>query len=102
MALVKKRTMTERSLAACQANGRRSRGPTTPEGKARSALSNLRHGFYSRTGSDALRALSKHPTEFNDLLASLNKSSRAKIWNFANYWLRSRNEAPTKETTSKA
>jgi len=101
MSLVKKHAMTERSLAACRANGRRSRGPKTPEGKARSAASRLRHGFYSRTGADALRALSEHPTEFRSVLATLDKTAREKIWNFANYWLRAENAGLEKKDVKK-
>jgi hypothetical protein len=48
----------------------------------------LRHGFYSQTAPEALRLLSEYATEFASLIATLDKDSRAKIWNFAYYLLR--------------
>ena len=38
MALTEKRKMTQKNLAAHRSNGPQSRGPATPEGKARAAL----------------------------------------------------------------
>ncbi|MGD1102613.1 MAG: hypothetical protein ABSA59_11150 [Terriglobia bacterium] len=92
MSLIKKRTMTPAALAACRANARRSHGPVTPEAKDRARAYRLIHGFYSRTAPDALRLLSEYPTEFASLLATLDKDSRAKIWNFAYYLLRKKQQ----------
>jgi hypothetical protein len=52
----------------------------------------LRHGFYSRTAPEALRVLSEYPIEFASLIATLDKDSRAKIWNFAYYLLRKKQQ----------
>jgi len=90
MPLVKKPTMTAAALAARRANARRSRGPSTPEGKDRARLGKMRHGRYSRIGPEALRLLSEHATEFASLIATLDNNSRAKIWNFAFYLLRNK------------
>ena len=92
MSLIKKRTMTPAALAACRANARRSHGPVTPEAKDRARAYRLIHEFYSRTAPDALRLLSEYPTEFASLLATLDKDSRAKIWNFAYYLLRKKQQ----------
>jgi len=57
------------------------------------------HYRYSTpTGADALRTLGEHPTEFGYLLASLDRESRRKIWKFATYCLRVKNEAEEKKT----
>jgi hypothetical protein len=92
MSLVKKRTMTPAALAACRANARRSHGAVTPETKDRARAVMLRHGFYSRTAPEALRTLSEYPTEFASLIATLDKNSRAKVWNFAYYMLRKKQQ----------
>ena len=93
MSLFKKRTMTPAALAACRAKGRCSHGPTAPEAKDRARAFMLRHGFHSRSVPQARRLLSKYTTEFASLLATLDKDSRAKIWNFAYYLLRKKQQA---------
>ena len=71
MSLTTKREMPESSLSAHRVNGRKSRGPATALGKARSAAARLRHGFYSQTRDAALIALGEDPAEYRRLLRSL-------------------------------
>ena len=48
MSLVE-REVTAARVAASQANGKKSKGPTTPEGKARASLNSLKTGAYAKT-----------------------------------------------------
>jgi hypothetical protein len=48
MSLMKKRVVSEARKAASRANGRRSRGPATRQGRERIRAANLRHGLYSQ------------------------------------------------------
>ena len=57
MSLVKSPEMTKRNLAAEQAIGQRSAGPVTRPGKANSAASRVRHGFYSQPRAEAQAGL---------------------------------------------
>jgi hypothetical protein len=50
MSLVEREVTSER-VAASQANGKKSKGPTTPEGKARASLNSLKTGAYAKTDS---------------------------------------------------
>jgi hypothetical protein len=71
MPLTPKRELTEQSLAARRANGRKSRGAVTDSGKARAATANLRHGFYAKDRAKAMVALGEDPKEYARLLSSL-------------------------------
>ncbi len=71
MSLTKKRTLTEKRIAANQANGKRSRGPATPQGRERIRDADLRHGFYSQDQDNALRTLGENPQEFDAVVKSV-------------------------------
>jgi len=71
MSLVKRPRMTEKRLAALQENRKHARGPATAEGRERIRSANLRHGFYSKAGEEALRALGEDPADFRELLEGL-------------------------------
>jgi len=71
MSLIHKQEMTEENLAAHRANGQKTQGPVTPEGKANSAAANLRHGFYCQAPNRALAALGEDPEEYAGLMNSL-------------------------------
>jgi hypothetical protein len=66
--------MTEENLAAHRANGQKTQGPVTPEGKANSAAANLRHGFYCQAPNRALTALGEDPEEYAGLMNSLENN----------------------------
>ncbi len=70
MSLVKKPQMTEANRATRRANGRKSRGATTPAGKERARASNLRHGYYSVIRDEAIEALGEDPARLRALIDS--------------------------------
>ena len=73
MSLLPKRKTTSKGLAANQLNARKSKGAVTPEGRARAAAVNLRHGYYSRAAEAALTALGEDPRNTS---AGWTRSSR--------------------------
>jgi len=67
MSLMKKRTMTDRQKAAARANGSKSQGPATRQGRENIRAANLRHGLYSKAENVALESLGEDPGRFKSL-----------------------------------
>ncbi|MGO9272131.1 MAG: hypothetical protein ACLQOO_18020 [Terriglobia bacterium] len=64
------REMTPAQVAASQANGRKSKGPTTPEGKARVSLNALKTGAYAKTDNarrEIMLRKGENPEDFEQL-----------------------------------
>ena len=74
MSLRKKSKTTEASIAASQANGRRSHGPATPEGRERIRAARTRHGFYSQAEAMALTCLGEDPADLERLRRNLHNN----------------------------
>lgn len=68
------RPRSEAQRAAARANGARSRGPVSPEGKARASRNAFRHGLCS----PAILAPGEDPAAFDRLLADLRAEHRPK------------------------
>jgi hypothetical protein len=71
MSLTRRPSMTAKRIAANRANAKLSRGPSTIEGKVRSVVASVRHGFYAHGQSEVLLALGEDPLQFQELLDSL-------------------------------
>ena len=76
MSLTHAQTMSDKNKEAHQRNARLSHGPSTPEGRLRSALANLRHGFYCDSRREVLLALGEDPDQYRALMAALNDDLR--------------------------
>ena len=76
MSLTKKKTMTQKKIFANQANGKRSHGPATPEGRERIRAANIRHGFYSQAETVALACLGEDPADLERLRKNLHDDVR--------------------------
>jgi hypothetical protein len=77
MSLRKKTTMTQEKISANRANGRRSHGPVTPEGRERVRAANIRHGLYSQAEGVALACLGEDPAELERLRQNLHDDAQA-------------------------
>jgi hypothetical protein len=74
MSLMKRRSMTGKQKAAARANGSRSRGPATRQGRENIRAANLRHGLYSQTGQVVLELLGEDPERFGSLRQGICES----------------------------
>jgi len=69
MSLVEHQSTPAR-VAASQANGRKSKGPATPEGKARASLNSLKTGAYAKTDKarrEIMLRRGENPDDFDQL-----------------------------------
>ena len=71
MELIKRRRMSQQGIAASQANGRRSRGPVTVEGREQIRAAHTVHGFYSKAEAAALACLGEDAGELERLWQSM-------------------------------
>jgi hypothetical protein len=67
MSLMKRRTLTGKQKAAARANGSRSQGPSTCEGRQNIRAANLRHGLYSQAEQVVIESLGEDPARFEGL-----------------------------------
>jgi hypothetical protein len=74
MSLMKKPASTDKSLERSRRNGRKSQGAVTPEGKARAARANLRHGYYARESTEVMVALGENPRDYRRMMESLENN----------------------------
>lgn len=74
MSLIKRRTMTGKQLAAARANGRRSQGPATRQGRENVRAANLRHGLYSQSEDVVLESLGEDPEGFRKMRLGMYSS----------------------------
>ena len=74
MSLMKKRVLSEKQKAAVRANGARSRGIATPDGRERMRAANLRHGLFSQAPDTPIPALGENPEGFEELRRGLYDS----------------------------
>jgi len=74
MSLMKRRSMTGKQRAAARANGSRSQGPATREGRENIRAANLRHGLFSQAGEVVLESLGEDPERFRTLRQGICES----------------------------
>ena len=67
MSLMKRRTLTGKQKTAARANGSRSQGPATREGRENIRAANLRHGLFSRAEQIVIESLGEDPARFEAL-----------------------------------
>jgi hypothetical protein len=73
-----RKTVTEEQLAANRCNARKSTGPRTPQGKARSSKNALKHGLLARDVVLTDGPIAENPAEFRTLLADFLRELKPK------------------------
>ena len=71
MSLISKDNMSPEQIRADQANGRKSQGPVTEEGKMNIRRGHLKHGYYSQSFGESVAALGENREEYEALEADL-------------------------------
>jgi len=71
MALNRKRKPSTKQVEANRQNGRKSKGPRTPEGKSHVSLNALKHGLHAQPLVQSLLAMGEKPSAYYRLLAQL-------------------------------
>ncbi len=61
--LLRTKAVSEKQIAANQANGTKSTGPRTDQGKRVSSQNNFKHGYYARMQPEVMAALHEDPIE---------------------------------------
>src|SRR5271157_3082814 len=61
--LLRTEGVSEKQIAANQANGKKSTGPRTDQGKRVSSQNNFKHGYYARMQPEVMAALHEDPIE---------------------------------------
>src|SRR5580698_1374622 len=70
---------TAKQIAASRANGQKSRGPITPEGKAKSRFNALKHGIHAQSQimfSESAEDLAELAAEYHELHSPANPEER--------------------------
>jgi hypothetical protein len=74
MSLMKRRTMSDKQIAAARTNGSHSQGPATSKGRENVRTANLRHGLYSRCKDVVLEGLGEDPEHFERMRQGMYRS----------------------------
>jgi hypothetical protein len=71
------RPSSDRRIKSSRENGRKSHGPTTPEGKARSSVNGIRHGMLAHTVCLDLESKERFANLVDDLLAEFQPATKS-------------------------
>lgn len=73
------REVSPKQVAASQANGQKSRGPKTPDGKARSSLNSLKTGAYAKTNNarrEIMLRRGENPSDYEQFHQNMTEAWR--------------------------